>query len=107
MNQSKNTQNKQQVLITCRTHEMIQKEFPEYGKPDCPVPVKDFHITLGEMENKLQSNGFQLYIGDNVTYQDYLDMLKYLCENPLKEEVFNKTQDKVKETNKLKSYEPQ
>jgi len=74
MTQSSEIQNKPQVLITCRTHKMIQKEFPEhYGKPDCPVPVKDFHITLGVMETKLQ---------------------------PLKEEVFNKTQDKVKETQK-------
>ncbi len=95
MTQSSEISKKQQVLITCRTHKMVEKEFPEYGKPNCPVPVKDFHITLGVMESKLQSNGFQLYIGDNVTYQDYLAMLKYLSENPLKEKVFSKTQEKV------------
>ena len=100
MTQTSETPQKQQVLITCRTHEMIQNEFSEYGKPDCPVPVKDFHITLGVMESKLQSNGFQLYIGDNVTYQDYLEMLKFLCENPLTENVFNKTQEKVKQSQK-------
>jgi len=99
MTQSAELLYKQQILITCRTHEMIQKEFPEhYGKPDCPVPVKDFHISLGVMDSKLQPNGFQLYIGDNVTYPDYLAMLKYLCENPLQEEVFNKMQARVNES---------
>jgi hypothetical protein len=97
---------KQQILLTCRTHEMILKEFPDkYGKPDCEVPIKDFHITLGIMDTKLQPNGFQLYIGDNVTYQDYLSMLKFLYENPLKENVFNKTQEKVKETQKVVEYD--
>lgn len=100
MTQKSKIHQKQQILITCRTHEMIQKEFPEYGKPDCPVPVKDFHITLGIMENKLQSNGFQLYIGDNVTYTDYLAMLRFLYENPLKEDVFNKIREKVKQSQK-------
>ncbi len=101
MTEATEIQVKQQILFTCRTHEMILKEFPEhYGKPDSKVPVKDFHITLGIMESKLQPNGFQLYIGDNVTYQDYLAMLKYLYENPLKESVFNKTQEKVNENQK-------
>ncbi len=98
MNKTIETPHKKQVLITCRTHEMIQKEFPEYGKSDCPVPVKDFHTTLGLMDSNLQSNGLQLYLGGNVDYKDYLSMLKYLYENPLKEEVFNKTQEKAKQT---------
>ena len=99
MQQNTNLENKQQVLITCRTHEMIKKQFPEhYGKPDCPIPVKDFHLTLGVMEAKLQPNGFQLYIGNNVTYHDFLAMLKYLSENPLQEEVFNKMQARVNES---------
>jgi len=92
---------KQQVLITCRTHKMVEVEFPEYGKHNCPVPVKDFHITLGVKESKLQSNGFQLYIGDNVTYQDYLQMLNYLYKNPLTIEVFNKMQERINETQNL------
>ncbi len=47
------------------------------------------------METKLGASGFQLYIGDNVNYQDYLSMLKYLMENPLSEEVFSEMQNKV------------
>jgi len=87
----------QQVLITCRTHEMILNQFPEhYGKQDSKIPNKDFHITLGIMETKLQPNGFQLYVGDNVDYEDYLAMLKYLYENPLSESVFANVQKKVK-----------
>ncbi len=101
MTESQKPEVKQQILLTCRTHEMILKEFPETcGKPDCEVPTKDFHITLGIMESKLQPNGFQLYIGDNVTYKDYLAMLKFLYENPLKENVFVKTQEKALEIQK-------
>ncbi len=89
---------KKQILLTCRTHDMIKTEFPEYPKPDCKVPVKDFHTTLGIMNSNLQPNGFQLYIGSNVNYEDYLSMLKYMFENHMKEDVFLKMQDKVKIT---------
>lgn len=87
---------KQQILLTCRTHEMIKAEFPEYSEPDSKVPIKDFHTTLGIMNSNLPPNGFQLYIGSNVNYKNYLSMLKYILENPLKEEVFIKMQEKVK-----------
>jgi len=99
MTQTTEPQVKPQILLTCRTHEMIKSEFPDYDKPDCKVPTKDFHITLGIMETKLQPNGFQLYIGDNVSYQDYLAMLKFLTENPLKEKVFKIMQENVNQTN--------
>ncbi len=84
-----------QILFTCRTHEMIKQEFPEYNEPDCPVSHKKFHTTLGILETKLQANGFQLYIGNNVNYEDYVSMLKYIVENPLSEEVFKKMQNEV------------
>lgn len=87
---------KKQILLTCRTHEMIKAEFPEYSEPNSEVPQKDFHTTLGIMNSNLPSNGFQLYVGENVDYKNYLSMLKYMHENPLKEEVFLKMQEKVK-----------
>ncbi len=88
---------KAQILLTCRTHDMLKEQFPlQYAKENSVVPVKDFHITLGIMETQLQANGFQLYIADNVSYEDYLSMLKYLYENPLKENVFTKIQENIK-----------
>jgi len=93
MTQLAQQQINQQVLITCRTHEMIKNEFPEYEKPDCKVEIKKFHTTLGLMNTLLKPSGFQLYIGENVSYQDYLAMLKYLTENPLKENVFKQMQE--------------
>ena len=88
---------KTQVLITCRTDEMIRKEFAQYQQTDSPVPTKAFHITLGVMPTHLPANGSQLYIGDNVNYEDYLAMLKYLYENPLKENVFKNIQEKAQQ----------
>lgn len=89
---------KPQILFTCRTNEMIKQEFPEYNEPNCPVPHKEFHTTLGILETKLQANGFQLYIGDNVKYEDYISMLRYMVENPLSEAVFNKMQNQISQT---------
>lgn len=87
---------KPQILLTCRTHEMLLKEFPQhYGNENSMVAEKEFHTTLGVMETKLQANGFQLYIADNVSYKDYLAMLNYLCENPLKESVYLKMQNEI------------
>jgi len=95
----KNEINKTQILLTCRTHEMIKAEFPDYSEPDSKVPNKDFHLTLGLCSSTLNPNGFQLFMSDNVNYTDYLAMLKYLSDNPLSEKVFAKMQENIKIAN--------
>ena len=90
-----------QILLTCRTHEMIKDEFPEYSQISSKVKTNDFHITLGIMNSNLKPNGFQLYIGNNVSYNNYKKMLEYLFQNPLKENVFLKMKENIEKNETL------
>ncbi len=88
---------KYQMVIGYHTHEQTQAQYPIYGTDESPVPVREVHPSIEIGEYGLQISGLQMFVGNNCTYDDYIKIIQYVAQNPIKKEVFENTKKLLEE----------
>ncbi len=92
-----------QILLSYRTHRQVKLAFPKYDTAESPVPSKEIHdsLMLADFSDESEKSAFRLakgvgvFIPNDVTYEEYLQIIEYSYKNPLSKKIFDKMREEI------------
>jgi len=92
-----------QILLSYRTHRQVKQAFPNYDTENSPVPAKEIHdsLMLADFSDEKPESMFRtakgvgIFIPNDITYNEYLQIVEYSYKNPLSKKVFDKMREEI------------
>ncbi len=96
-------ENNFQILLSYRTHRQVKNAHKNYDTRQSPVPNRKIHdnFMLADFskDNKIdlkKAKGLNLFIPNDISYEEYLEILEHAYKSPMNKNVFEKIRTEIK-----------
>ncbi len=84
-----------QIVSNFVTHQTIKDLHPEYDTPHSAVATQQVHESLQIGTCGIKMDGISVFISSDCEYDDYLKLLVFAAQNPVKKSVFDKLKNEL------------